>query len=517
MTNGFTKLDDPYINFRGLGIDGVGPVPLRDFVTSLLAKEAVLYSSEIIDPLNRAILQKNMLKILDGESSKTDIIPGYDPAQHGPIHDPLIRQGMHFKRMGAYKANAALKAQGLQDMRKKSCSMIFGELSEKYRPILAEEAAERAQREQMRALERAQVHRERAFQELCGGSEITERDAQPDQDCGARQPHVNPYDLTSRVERLEDPNGPEFPCICDPDCLCAPLCAGEPEENCLCETDPLFWRVTSGYEMEELLDRAENEKHLFGSRNNRLAQLMVGGLCSPKTPTFSCAVNAVEAQLATMEEVQLQKHEAATTKPKPRAIPATLVTPTKTHGNSLSIYATPPTTRAHHKRRVHVPQPIDLHTEMSTSPRSSHEECIPTPLFGRRRYVPIPEAERPTFAKHFFPAGAGAAFSGVREEMGWRHDLPMTKGTGRVSREILLSPKAWDGRSGRDSQASAETKEGTKRSMPEVAFSFGAFKRVFRRDSQSTISSSDGQCQIPGQRFQNTSSQDPFPQATRKR
>ncbi|KAI9874671.1 MAG: hypothetical protein M1830_009427 [Pleopsidium flavum] len=513
MTNGFKKLDDPYVHFRSLEIDVVSAVPLGDFVKSLLAKEAVLYSNEITTPLNRAIQRKNMLKILDGESSATDVISGYDSAQYGPIHDGLIRQGVHFERIEAYKATAALKAQGLQDMRKKSCSMIFGELSEKYRPILAKEAAERAQKEHMRAFKRAQVHREETYQKLCGGSGIAEKDARPEQDCGGRGPHVNPYNLTSRIERLEDPNGPDFPCLCDPHCFCAPLCAGEPEKNCLCETDPLFWRVTTGYEIEELLARADDEKY---PRNNRLAQLMVGGFSSPQALTFSCAVSAVEAQLAAMEEIQLQKHEAAKTQPKPCPKPATFVTPANTYEHSLSIHATTPTFHTHHKRRAHVPQPINVCTEMLSGPRSSQEECIPTPLFGGRRCVLLPGPQHPTFANYSFSAGAGAgaATGGMRGQTGSTHHLAMTKGMGRVSQKILSSSKVRDGRSDRDSQASPESKDGRKRSMREGAFYFETFKRVFRPDSQSTMLSSNEQFQLPRKCFQITS-QDPFAHATR--
>lgn len=516
ITNGFTKLDDQYLQFRDPVVDGFIPMTLGDFVTSLLAKESVLYSCEIINPLNRAILEKNMREILVDKPGATNVSPHCYPPQLEPDQDGSTSKGMQLEEKGVDRAKLALKAQGLQDMRKKSCSMIFGELSEKYRPILARERAEREQRENMRALERAQIHREQTFRKLCGESEIKAADSQSDQISADEKARANPHNLTRRLERLSDPNGPEFPCICDPDCLCAPLCAGEPEENCLCETDPLFWRVTSGYEIEELLYRAGDERHLFGSRNNRLAQLMVGGLSSPTTSTFTCAVNSVEAQLTAMEELMLQEREVATAGLDIRTTRNTFTTPPKTPVNSLSIYPSPPTTHAYLERQAHVPEPINPRAEMPSDSLSHHWQHFPPPTFSRKHYLPTLEAEHRTSTKQILSADLTPR--NLQREMKSRRGTPATKFMERMPRASVLPPKCWDARTSKSSQVRAETQEGRKRNLPEVDLSFGAFKRPFCQNSRAKVLSSEARFHVPTQPTKDTSdSLDRYISATRGR
>ena len=254
----------------------------------MAAEEAVLYSDEVVDPLHQAILRKNMLTVLEG---KSDLPPSNGSPRHAPNHDRMLCQGVRCNGLGACKTKAALEAQGLQDMQRQSCAMIFATLSEKYHTILAVEADERAQERKRRRLQKVQFDRWDTLLALCGGSILRDNPRVPGVHGKNRQPlsQVNPHDLTSRIEKLDDPNAPNHPCLCDPDCLCAPLCAGEPDEDCLCETNPLFWRVTTGYEIEELLCRAKDEMYPFQSRYNRLAQLTMGGLGSPGVPIITHA------------------------------------------------------------------------------------------------------------------------------------------------------------------------------------------------------------------------------------
>lgn len=72
-------------------------------MSTLIATEAMLYNSEIIEPLNKAILRKNALK------KKTHL-----------QHPPTYKRPTQFNSLGAYSAKAAFEAQGLQDMRGKS-------------------------------------------------------------------------------------------------------------------------------------------------------------------------------------------------------------------------------------------------------------------------------------------------------------------------------------------------------------------------------------------------------------
>lgn len=224
------------------------------------------------------------------------------------------RRDRHTQRSKRREAKRDHGWPGLQDTRNQSCAMIFGALSEKYRPILAKEAATRAFEEHEKSKRRTRLHRDKALRKLCGGTECFETKAQPTKESTDRQAGPGPHDMTSRLRKLEDPNAPEFPCLCDPDCLCAPLCAGEPEENCLCETDPLFWRVTTGFEIDELLERVLAERHEH-ERRWQLARMMADGRVN--LPSHS-DIAGLEAQLAEMGELHFVgfgphagKHQAA--------------------------------------------------------------------------------------------------------------------------------------------------------------------------------------------------------------
>jgi len=58
--------------------------------------------------------------------------------------------------------------------------------------------------------------------------------------------YISPYNLDERMKRLDRPGLPEKPCICDPECMCADLCADDLTQNCLCEENGLFCLVTEG-------------------------------------------------------------------------------------------------------------------------------------------------------------------------------------------------------------------------------------------------------------------------------
>ena len=264
LRNGFTKADDPYIHFGDPESFDVRSVLLKDFLPAITAKENVLYSSKIVEPLDEAVRRKNMHVVLDGQS---DLLLDCETCQWDQTHSHAKKCSGNIQ--GAKRATAALTAQGVQDMQGKSCAMIFGTLSEKYRAV---EADERAKEEELRRLQRVQFYRGEAFIKLCAGSTLCDDRRLPGKH------RLTPPNLASRIKKLDDANASTPTCICDPDCLCAPLCAGEPDEDCLCETNPLFWRVTTGYEIEELLYRAKDELYPFQTRYNRLAQLTMGGL-----------------------------------------------------------------------------------------------------------------------------------------------------------------------------------------------------------------------------------------------
>ena len=119
--------------------------------------------------------------------------------------------------------------------------------------------------------------------------------------------YISPYNLEERVKRLDRPGLPAMPCICDPECICADLCAGDPTLNCLCEENGLFCRVTEGWDIDELdvPDRVGLEQIRFVSVKDYGGeeQTMVES-ASPNSPTFRSAV-----QLATINTAQLKRHQ----------------------------------------------------------------------------------------------------------------------------------------------------------------------------------------------------------------
>ncbi len=109
------------------------------------------------------------------------------------------------------------------------------------------------------------------------------------------------------MKRLDRPGLPEMPCICDPECMCADLCAGDLTQNCLCEENGLFCRVTEGWDIDDLdvSDLEDVEKYNFISAENSIgAQHVVAEDTSPSSPTLQVAI-----QLATMDRAQLLRLE----------------------------------------------------------------------------------------------------------------------------------------------------------------------------------------------------------------
>ena len=108
--------------------------------------------------------------------------------------------------------------------------MVFGELAEKYRPMVMNAELKGLMIDRKSTPEAPQAYRE----------EVSTRK------------YISPYNLDERAKKLNVPGGPEMPCICDPECICTPLCASDPTQNCLCEENGLFVRVTEGMDIDDL-------------------------------------------------------------------------------------------------------------------------------------------------------------------------------------------------------------------------------------------------------------------------
>ena len=71
-------------------------------------------------------------------------------------------------------------------------------------------------------------------------------------------------------------DGPKSICTCSADCICAPLCAAEPTETCLCIENSLFCHMTRNVNIEDIHypRKAEEEAEAARARQQHVAQIM---------------------------------------------------------------------------------------------------------------------------------------------------------------------------------------------------------------------------------------------------
>ena len=229
LTNGFREVRDTYFTYHNGPLNSLGPISIGAFKHSLLIHESILYSSELRGLLNRGVFEKNSGDITHGRHQ------GVSPS------DSTMHQGAQRGNWGGtgkqinissyeFEQISGCEVRGLQDKSNMSCGMIFGELAEKYRPMTMSAELEGSTIDRQSTPEAPQ-----AFQKKLSIRE-----------------YISPYNLNERAKKLNVPGGPEMPCICDPECICAPLCASDPTQNCLCEENGLFVRVTEGMDIDDL-------------------------------------------------------------------------------------------------------------------------------------------------------------------------------------------------------------------------------------------------------------------------
>lgn len=230
LTNGFRGVHDTYFAYHNEPLQSLGPISIGAFKHALLVHESILHSSELRSLLNRGVLEKNSRDVKHNrhhETSSTDsTTQGTQRGNQGSTRKNISSLNQEFKRTSDWQA----EVQGLQDKSNMSCGMVFGELAEKYRPMAM--SAE---------LEGSMIDRK-----------STPEAPQASQEKPLTREYISPYNLNERAKKLNVPGGPEMPCICDPECICAPLCASDPTQNCLCEENGLFVRVTEGMDIDDL-------------------------------------------------------------------------------------------------------------------------------------------------------------------------------------------------------------------------------------------------------------------------
>ena len=266
LANGFKDRHDVYFTYHAEPLATLGDVGVGEFGDSLVTHANILYSSEVSALLDNSIKRKNM------RSSKYDALHGttHNDLDNIPYFHPGIwgeKEARVMNRTRQFTDNLAwLKddVEGLKDMGNMNCAMIFAMLAEKYGSMIAEGELDWALRpstssptpphgmkEWIAHLDRPDTPEPPQMNDHVAEDEFL-RLMYPSKYPTNDTPYVSPYSLDERAKKLNDPNGPEMPCICDEDCICAALCASDPTQNCLCEENSLFVRVTEGMDIDDL-------------------------------------------------------------------------------------------------------------------------------------------------------------------------------------------------------------------------------------------------------------------------
>ena len=266
VANGFKDRHDVYFTYRVEPLATLGDVGVGEFGESLVTHANILYSREVTTVLDHGIKRKNMNARKYGASHETtdselDNIPYFHPGIWGEKEARAMNRNRQFMDNLAWLKD---DVKGLQDMGNMNCAMTFAMLAEKYRPMIAGGKLDWAirpstspptpphgMREWIAHLDRPDTPEPPQMNDHVAEDEFL-RLMYPSKYPTNDTPYVSPYNLEERAKKLNNPDGPEKPCICDEDCICAALCASDPTQNCLCEENSLFVRVTEGMDIDDL-------------------------------------------------------------------------------------------------------------------------------------------------------------------------------------------------------------------------------------------------------------------------
>ncbi|KAL9630423.1 MAG: hypothetical protein Q9164_006423, partial [Protoblastenia rupestris] len=233
LDNGFKTAHDDYFQYNCVPLIALGPIKLGDFKSCLLAQQQLLHGMQLTTLLDEAIVWRGMVERKEQPvvSYKNDC----SILRHHRMQ--LTKDQFDDNVIGVVNILGNQGFQGhledfesvnhLNEITKMSSGMIFAQLAEKYTNVPDG------------------FNHNRTFPP---SSRIKE---------GSSQAHhtpeyVSPYNLNERAKKSRAPGGPDMPCICDPECMCAPLCASDLTQNCLCEDNGLFVRVTEGVDIDDL-------------------------------------------------------------------------------------------------------------------------------------------------------------------------------------------------------------------------------------------------------------------------
>ena len=358
LSNGFIQPDDDYFTYNSIGLGLKDPITASAWKAGLELHEDFLY-----DPLTKGIMNR----------------------------------AVHLKHKRALEATATLplprgtsKVPGLRDVRNMSCGMIFGGLSEKYRAIVQQEEFEKSQAKLSEisnaspASHPVPTHKalrissgsipvmhqyskrskannmgtgQASYINQCGntaqGEEVHQpghdhQPAQHDETTNKPRGNFSPHNLDERAKRVNGSDAPEKPCICDPECMCAPLCALDPTQNYFCEESGMFGHVTEGMDVDELSCpmKAEEKDEAEKAGKEYMAQLRPVDRDQQQAFEHSSAIEQystlepVEAYSAPFCGVQLDSPAYATHQTLANGQPDLAAALRKLlYGGSLSIWA----------------------------------------------------------------------------------------------------------------------------------------------------------------------------------
>ncbi|KZF24976.1 hypothetical protein L228DRAFT_258465 [Xylona heveae TC161] len=271
---------------RGIGCDSErSPLRVKNFLDLLETHWGILNDSGLVSILHAAVKEKN-IQIAIEQRLKTTLLSSQNPEDHKTQDRDLLRSQLEQRRHEIrQKLN---KMPGLRDFSNVPASDLFADLRVGYDQEIERERKIHASGIKDRQIERARIHHQRALDILCG-KEVK------------RSISLASSESRDNLDGNDEPKCLNLSCTCKPDCLCAPLCADYPENDCACKTIPLFAEIREQIAVESSLGDIAGHPHLLGARSEKSAQLQVAALALPEVSEFEAAVKLVEDSLAEME------------------------------------------------------------------------------------------------------------------------------------------------------------------------------------------------------------------------
>ena len=455
LSNGFKVLSDPYFTYCSHGYDRTSPVSLSDFKNTLITLETALYDPTMIKTLNEGVLKKNgQLSQNEDESSKNQsskALYGVIRCQENPGHQ-FNRNSIRDAKHGVAEPH------GLQDMRNVAPGIVFGELSEKYRFIAEKEQLDLQRRNEIKAHQQSTIDKETALPAFTGKGVIEAQNSE-----------------TSKVCET---------CICNWECICRKLCEAEPKRHCPCQREDVSDDETCGVDMENLIDTPKARDKQLSTKSNNLVNLMNAACAIPDQPTFDEACISVEEELAVMDEEIVRQHKATQVRQRSPEFSPPSSPRTSSSLSDIEAYTLSASSRTSEHEHIQFwqnpgPERTELHGLLPLD-----EDCHPLPLFSPSSSDSQSSIQhRLTFARRFVSAGTPPTTDGSRPEVRWTHKLPSIKGTGQVSRAILL---AYEPDGARKNIEDEDDKLPNEKSKLTLRNASSSIKRGFRRALQAS-------------------------------